>query len=140
MRVFFSRYYRGGEATLEANVPRYREITSKAVDLMIFFLKRMQDVPSYGIGMRVREVNTVLLTFEAKVNEKTRTRRGGGVEPGWADACSPSTPPPCPPVFAPPCPPVFAPPCPPVFAPPCPPVLAPPCPPVFAPPLPACVC
>ena len=77
MRVFFSRYYRGGEATLEANVPRYREITSKAVDLMIFFLKRMQDVPSYGIGMRVREVNTVLLTFEAKVTKKKLGRDAG---------------------------------------------------------------
>jgi hypothetical protein len=70
VRIFFQRFYRPTEPLLESQVPRHREITGKVVDMTLAFLKRLQEVPSYGTPQRVRDVNTVLLVFEAKARDR----------------------------------------------------------------------
>jgi len=67
-RVFYSRFYKKGDPQLDKDVPNHAQITTKVIDVLLHFLKRVHDHPAYGTSLRVRDVNTALLAMQAHVH------------------------------------------------------------------------
>lgn len=89
-RTFYSRFYKKGDPQLDKDVPNHAQITTKVIDVLLHFLKRVHDHPAYGTSLRVRDVNTALLAMQAHVRAVGRQKKHAAAH--GTDAPSPPSP------------------------------------------------